>query len=113
MPASRCADLLPIAPPRNRHDHHRQQVACRGDSSVQQHTIHIFVIVKLPDPLQFPTPVNCHFPLIVLPFTVPVSVSTFPLGAPDLIVMPNVPFTVPLRFPVSPNVPVSVSPETK
>ena len=75
--------------------------------------IHIFVIVKFPDPVQLPLPVKTHVPLIVPPFTVPASVNTFPLGVPDLMFIPNVPCTLPLKFPVSPNVPVAVSPETK
>src|SRR5436853_7131851 len=87
----------------------------RPDDSpaIMLQSIHIFVMVKSPEPVQFPVPVKTHLPLMVPPFTVPVSVNTFPLGVPDLMVIPNVPFTLPPKFPVRPNVPVAVSPETK
>jgi hypothetical protein len=74
---------------------------------------YIRVIVKLPDPVQSTLPVNDQCPVIVAPFTVPVRVNTLPLGFPDVTVIPKVPCTFPLKFPVRPKVPVAVSPETK
>jgi hypothetical protein len=44
---------------------------------------YIFVMVKLPDPLQPVPPVKVHMPEIVFPFAVPVRASVLPLGDPD------------------------------
>lgn len=72
-----------------------------------------FVIVNVPLPVHPPVPVNRHWPEIVLPLAVPLSVSVLPEGLPDWTLNPNLPFTVPLKFPLSVNEPVSVSPDTK
>ena len=52
-------------------------------------------------------------PVMVFPVTVPVSVRLFPPGDPETTFMPNLPATLPLKFPPSANVPLSVSPLTK
>jgi len=74
---------------------------------------YIFVIVKLPEPVQPVPPVRVHVPVIVLPFTVPDRASVLPAGVTDCTVIPNLPATFPLKFPLRVNEPVSVSPETK
>ena len=59
-------------------------------------------------------PVNVQLPEIVLPpLTFPLSASMLPEGVPDCTFMPNLPFTFPLRFPLSVKDPVSVSPDAK
>ena len=55
---------------------------------------YIFVIVKVPFPVQPPLPVRAHVPEIVLPLAVPLSASVLPDGSPDCTFMPNAPFTV-------------------
>ena len=50
---------------------------------------------------------------MVLPLTTPDRVRVLPPGAPDCTFIPNLPATLPLKFPVSANEPLSVSPETK
>ena len=70
-------------------------------------------MVKVPFPVQPPLPVKVHVPQSVLPFAVPLSASVLPDGSPDCTFMPKAPFTFPLKFPLSLNEPVSVSPETK
>jgi hypothetical protein len=70
-------------------------------------------MVNVPFPVQPLLPVKVHVPEIVLPFAVPESVSVLPAGDPDCTVKPNVPFTAPLKFPLSVKEPLSVSPETK
>jgi hypothetical protein len=71
------------------------------------------VIVNLPLPLQPELPARIHVPEIVPPLTVPVSVSVLPPGDPERTFIPNCPETLPLKFPLRANVPLSVSPETK
>ena len=58
-------------------------------------------------------PLIVHLPEIVFPFAVPCKVSVFPAGVPEFTVNPNVPFVLPLKFPLRVNDPLSVSPETK
>src|SRR5215475_12934857 len=74
---------------------------------------YIFVMVKVPFPVQPPVPVKVQVPEMVLPFAVPSSASELPDGSPDCTFIPKVPFTFPLKFPLSVKEPVSVSPETK
>jgi hypothetical protein len=69
--------------------------------------------VKLPLPVQPVPPVSDHVPEIEFPFAVPDSVSVFPAGFPDVTTNPNLPVTFPLKFPLSVNDPLSVSPDTK
>src|SRR5215475_1825287 len=75
--------------------------------------LYIRVMVKLPFPVQPGLPARIHVPDIVLPLIVPVRVRVFPPGDPDRTLMPNWPETLPLKSPVSANVPLSVSSETK
>jgi hypothetical protein len=70
-------------------------------------------MVKVPFPVQPLLPVKVHVPEIVLPFAVPLSVRVLPAGDPDCTVKPNLPFTFPLKLPLSVKEPLSVSPETK
>src|SRR3954467_14205382 len=70
-------------------------------------------MVKVPFPLQPPLPVRVQVPAIVFPLAAPESASVLPAGDPDCTVKPNLPFTLPLKSPLSVNEPVSVSPETK
>src|SRR6202007_1694442 len=77
------------------------------------HTFYILVIVNVPLPLQPAPPARDQLPEIVFPLTVPVRVSVLPPGEPDRILIPNWPETLPLKFPLSANVPLSVSPDTK
>ena len=58
-------------------------------------------------------PVRVQVPEIVFPLSVPASVSVFPDGDFDWIVIPNVPAVLPLKSPVTPNDPVSVAPFAK
>jgi hypothetical protein len=71
-------------------------------------SIYIFVIVKVPEPLQVEVPVNVQLPLIVFPLTLPERVRMLPEGVPDVTDMPNLPVTLPLKFPANVNDPVSV-----
>lgn len=71
---------------------------------------HIFVIVKVPDPVH--PPVRIQFPVIVLLFTVPVRTSVLPGGVPDTTLNWKAPMLL-LRFPLRTNDPVSVPPEVK
>lgn len=77
------------------------------------HVTYIFVIVKLPLPLQPVPPTSVHVPEIVFPFAVLVRVSVLPLGFPDVTVNWNVPSTLPLKSPLKMKEPASVSPDTK
>src|ERR1700757_3068695 len=71
-------------------------------------------MVKVPEPVQPLLPVRVQVPVMVLPFaTVPLSFKLLPDGDPDCTVMPNLPFTWPLKFPPSVKEPLSVSPEAK
>lgn len=69
--------------------------------------------MKVPLPVQPNPPARVHVPEIVFPFAVPLSVSVLPEGVPDFTIIPNVPFTLPLKFPVKPNDPEAVWPEVK
>jgi hypothetical protein len=71
---------------------------------------HIFVIVKVPDPVH--TPLKIQLPAIVLLVTVPVRTSVFPGGVPDTIVSWKAPVILPF-VPLSTNDPVCVPPEVK
>ena len=62
--------------------------------------------MKVPWPLH-PPPDRIQLPEIVLPVTVPVRLSSFLLVVP-VMVIPNVPCTLPLKLPAKPNDPVSV-----
>lgn len=73
--------------------------------------IYILVIVNEPDPVQPLLPVRVHVPVIVLPLTAPVRARILPVGVEDCTVIPNLPFTLPLKFPASLNEPLSVSDE--
>src|SRR5579863_9772387 len=70
-------------------------------------------MVNVPDPVQVELPVKVQLPVIVFPFTVPTRASALPEGVPDCTVMPNLPFTLPLKSPLKVNEPVSVSPDVK
>ena len=74
---------------------------------------YIRVIVKCPLPVQPELPASVQFPVIEFPETVPLIVRVLPLGDPDCTFMPNAPDTLPLKFPLSANEPVAVSPDTK
>jgi hypothetical protein len=63
-----------------------------AEAEIRDHR-YIFVMVKLPDPVQPPLPVNDQVPEIVLPFAVPESVSVFPEGEPESTLKPKLPFT--------------------
>ena len=65
-------------------------------------------MVKLPDPVQALLPVRVQVPVIVLPLTAPDRVKVLPLGVDDCTVMPNLPLTLPLKFPPHINEPLSV-----
>jgi hypothetical protein len=52
-------------------------------------------------------------PVIVFPLIFPASVNRLPLGVPDFTTIPNVPVTLPLKFPLRAKVPLSVSPDPK
>ena len=66
-------------------------------------------MVKVPFPLHPVPPVNVQVPVIVLPFTVPLRVSTLFVAPVNIVVTVklNVPVTLPLRLPMKPKVPVS------
>jgi hypothetical protein len=87
--------------------------ATTADSTFAASRVYIFVIVKVPEPVQPTPPVRDHVPVIVFPFTVPVSVNVLPLGDPDITLKPNWPVTWPLKSPLKANDPLSVSPDTK
>ena len=61
--------------------------------------IYIFVMVKLPDPVQPLLPVRVQVPVMVLPPTAPDRIKVLPVGVDDCTVMPNLPVTLPLKFP--------------
>lgn len=65
--------------------------------------------MKFPFPLQPVKPVSVQVPEMVLPFTVPWSVSTLLVAPGNIVVMviPNVPVTLPLKLPIKPMVAVS------
>ena len=75
--------------------------------------LYILFIVKVPVPVQPLLPVRVQVPDTVLPATTPLSTSVFAEVPCDLMVMPKVPSVWPLRFPLKPKDPVSVSPEAK
>jgi hypothetical protein len=82
--------------------------------SILEEAFHyIFVIVKVPDPVQSAVPVKVHVPVIVLLFTVPCRTSVLPLGVPEVIVNWKLPVIFPLKFPLRTNDPVCVPPEVK
>jgi hypothetical protein len=66
-------------------------------------------MVKVPFPLHPVRPVRVQVPEMVLPFTVPWRVRTLFVAAGNIVVMviPNVPITLPLRLPLRVKVPVS------
>jgi hypothetical protein len=66
-------------------------------------------MVKVPLPLHPDRPVRVQLPEIVFPFTLPWRVRTLfvALGNNVLMVMPKVPMTLPLEFPLRLKVPVS------
>ena len=71
-------------------------------------------MVKLPVPLHpAVTPVRVHEPETALFLSVPCSVRVLPLGFPDCRFIPNEPVTLPLKFPLTENDPVSLAPEIK
>lgn len=72
-------------------------------------SIYILVIVNEPDPVQPELPVRVHVPVIVFPFTAPVRVKVLPVGVDDCTAMPNLPPTLPLKFPAKVKEPLSVS----
>ena len=72
-------------------------------------SIYIFVIVNVPDPVQPLLPVRVHVPVMVLPLTAPDKVKALPVGVDDCTVIPNLPLTLPLKFPLNVNEPLSVS----
>jgi hypothetical protein len=53
-------------------------------------------------------PVRVHVPEMLLPFTVPFMVSVLLFGLPDIRLRPKLPVTLPLKFPLSTNDPVSL-----
>jgi hypothetical protein len=65
----------------------------------------------VPEPEHPELPVRVQFPLIVLPFTNPESVSVLPEGDWDWTVIPNLPLTLPFKLPLRENDPLSVSDE--
>jgi len=86
----------------------------RGPRFANQRTMaYVLFITKVPEPVQPPLPVKFHFPEIVFPATVPVSIRLLPEGTPDITDIPKLPETCPLKFPLRPNEPLSVSPEAK
>ena len=74
---------------------------------------YIRVMAKVPLPAHPEPPESVQVPEIVFPVAVPISVRVLPAGDPDRTFIPNEPETLPLKFPLSVNVPDSVSPETK
>lgn len=70
---------------------------------------YILVMVKLPDPAQPELPVRVHVPVIVFPVTAPVRAKVLPVGVEDCTVIPNLPLTLPLKFPLNVNDPLSLS----
>ena len=74
---------------------------------------YILVMVKVPLPVHPNPPASVQVPEIVFPFAVPLSVSVLPEGVPDLTIIPNVPFTLPLKLPLKVNDPVAVWPAVK
>src|SRR5215831_15442959 len=72
-------------------------------------SIYILVIVNVPDPVQPELPVRVHVPVIVFPLSAPVRVRVLPAGDDDCTAMPNLPPTLPLKFPAKVKEPLSVS----
>lgn len=72
-------------------------------------SIYILVMVKLPDPVQPELPVRVHVPVIVFPVTAPVRAKVLPVGVEDCTIIPNLPLTLPLKFPLNVNDPLSLS----
>ena len=70
-------------------------------------------MVKCPLPVHPELPISVQFPEIEFPVIVPFMVRVLPPGDPDFTFIPNVPETFPLKFPLSENAPVAVSPLTK
>jgi hypothetical protein len=84
------------------------------DSSCGAIRNQLLVIVKFPDPLHPDvTPVNVHDPVIVLLLSVPVMVSTLPLGLEDCTVNSKLPAVTPLVLPLNIKPPVSDEMDTK
>jgi hypothetical protein len=72
------------------------------------------VKVKVPVPVHPDViPLKFQLPVIVLSLTVPVMVSVFPGGVPEVMVNWKAPVTAPLKFPLRTNDPVCVPPEVK
>ena len=67
-------------------------------------------MVNAPFPLQPLAPVNVQVPVIVFPLTAPCrdNLLLVPLESVVEMVIPNEPATLPLKFPDTPNDPVSV-----
>jgi hypothetical protein len=74
---------------------------------------YIRFIVNVPEPVQPVVPVSVQVPEIALPATTPLSTSVLPADPWDFIVIPKVPLVWPLKFPLKPNEPDSVSPDAK
>lgn len=66
----------------------------------------------VPESVQSELPVRLQVPVMVVPFSVPVSVSVFPAGVPDSTVKDRGPVTT-LLVVVTVNVPLAVAPEAK
>ena len=67
-------------------------------------------MVKVPLPVQPNDPPKDHVPeMVLLPVAVPLSVNVLPAGDADVNRNWNVPFTLPLKFPLSTKEPLSVS----
>jgi hypothetical protein len=81
-----------------------------GESRIRlARPFYTLVMVKVPEPVQPVLPVRFHVPVIVFPLTAPDRVKVLPVGVDDCTVMPNLPFTLPLKFPPKMNDPLSVS----
>ena len=71
-------------------------------------------MVKFPDPLHpAVTPLNVHDPVMVLLLSIPVMVSTLPLGFEDCTVNSKLPEVIPLVLPLNIRPPVSDEVDTK
>lgn len=70
-------------------------------------------MVNVPCPVHDGLPVSDQVPEMVFPLTVPDSVRLLPPGDPETTFIPKLPATLPLKFPLRANVPLSVSPLTK
>ena len=69
--------------------------------------------MNVPFPVQPGLPVSDQWPEMVFPLTVPDRVRLLPPGDPEATFIPNCPATLPVKFPLSAKVPLSVSPLTK